>query len=111
MINTQFATSSPLATSVPSLPKHEETPTALMMGSHPTCDLCQTDDYLVFELVRVVIDTHRFASPVWELEFWCGQCETFYGFRTVHPPRDRRVVESALKRTTQSSGVDAASHF
>lgn len=81
------------------------------MESRPFCGLCRTDEFLVFEHVLLLINPRRTASPVWELEFWCGKCETFYGFRSVHPPKDPRVVQAALRRTIRSTGKQSVSQF
>ncbi|MBP2385843.1 hypothetical protein JOF47_001354 [Paeniglutamicibacter kerguelensis] len=80
------------------------------MGSRPNCDPCQSDEYLVFEHVRIVVDPARLASPMWELEFWCGECETFYGFTTLHPPKDPHVVRTGIMTLTRSANAGSIKH-
>ncbi|GAA1496808.1 hypothetical protein GCM10009628_18110 [Paeniglutamicibacter kerguelensis] len=63
-----------------------------MHGAYPTCDLCQTDEYLVYERVRAVRNPADGVPTLWDVDCWCGKCETFYGFRTIRPPKDPQVV-------------------
>lgn len=67
--------------------------TVHMYGMHPTCELCQTDEFLVYERVQVVGKDTKVEPLLWDVDCWCGKCETFYGFRTVHPPKSRAALE------------------
>ena len=80
-------------------------------GSRPVCDLCQTDDYLVYEHVRVLAGPDPAAPPVWEVDCWCGRCETFYGYPTTQPPKDPAAVRTALKVGRHSAGVDPSGPY
>lgn len=64
-----------------------------MYGTPPTCEQCQTDEFLVYERVQAVGKRTKVGPILWDVDCWCGKCETFYGFRTIHPPKSRAVLE------------------
>jgi hypothetical protein len=61
----------------------------------PTCEACGSSDYLVYEHVELLLDRRRVQPPCWDVEFWCGQCESFYGMLTTQVPDDRQAVRLA----------------
>lgn len=61
----------------------------------PTCERCDSGDFLVYENVTLLLDTQRILPPCWDVEFWCGQCESFYGMLTTYVPDDRQAVRLA----------------
>lgn len=63
----------------------------------PTCDRCDTSEYLVYENVTLLLDANRVQPPCWDIEYWCGACESFYGMLTTHVPEDRQAVRLAAE--------------
>lgn len=63
----------------------------------PTCERCGSDASLVYESVSLLLDAQRVQPPCWDVEFWCGQCESFYGMLTTHVPDDRQAVRLAAE--------------
>lgn len=61
--------------------------------AQPVCDICQSDEYLVYERVRAVSNTEEGEPQLWDVDCWCGNCETFYGYRTTHPPEVRHSIQ------------------
>ncbi|MBV1779746.1 hypothetical protein KRR55_11550 [Paeniglutamicibacter sp. ABSL32-1] len=61
----------------------------------PTCDRCASDDFLVYENVTLLLDSQRVQPPCWDVEFWCGRCESYGGTLTTHVPDDRQAVRLA----------------
>lgn len=61
----------------------------------PTCERCASDDFLVYERLTLLLDADRVQPPCWDVEFWCGQCESFYGMLTTFVPNDRQAVRLA----------------
>lgn len=57
------------------------------------CHICQSDEYLVYERVRAVSNPAEGEPPLWDVDCWCGNCETFYGYRTTHPPEVRHSIQ------------------
>ena len=92
-------------------PPVDRTHVYVQQPESPICDLCQTEDYLVYEHVRMITGPDPAAPPVWEVDCWCGQCETFYGYRTTHPPKDPYVVRSALKVRGLSTAAGSFGHY
>jgi hypothetical protein len=56
-------------------------PILLPPRSRPSCDICQTDKYLVFEKVAPVCPPGTSRPIAWDVDCWCGKCESYYGFR------------------------------
>ncbi|GAA1496093.1 hypothetical protein GCM10009628_10950 [Paeniglutamicibacter kerguelensis] len=77
---------------------------------YPLCEQCLTDEYLVYEDVRKAMKVKGVKAPIWDVECWCGKCETFYGFRATHPPKDPRAVQ-ARRNTNPFTDTEPHSHF
>ncbi|MFL4474416.1 hypothetical protein ACIPVK_10500 [Paeniglutamicibacter sp. MACA_103] len=45
--------------------------------------------------MTLLLDVQREQPPCWDVEFWCGQCESFSGMLTTHVPDDRQAVRLA----------------
>lgn len=62
-------------------------------GSRPTCEACQTDEFLVFEKIVPVRSPGSSGFTMWDLDYWCGNCESYYGFQfqTPVPGTDRHI--------------------
>lgn len=52
----------------------------------PYCDLCLSDEYLVFEEVRLVRKPKNETQAAWDIDDWCENCEVFYGNSTMRRP-------------------------
>jgi hypothetical protein len=63
----------------------------------PTCERCESSDFLVYENVTLLLDAQRVQPPCWDVEYWCGHCESFYGMLTTHVPDDRQAVRLAAE--------------
>lgn len=63
----------------------------------PTCERCASDAFLVYERLSLLLDVRRVQPPCWDMEFWCGQCESFYGMLTTFVPGDRQAVRLATE--------------
>ena len=74
----------------------------------PTCEACGSSDYLVYEHVELLLDRRRVQPPCWDVEFWCGQCESFYGMLTTQVPDDRQAVRLASENPRYVRYPDAA---
>ncbi|MDQ0096205.1 hypothetical protein [Paeniglutamicibacter psychrophenolicus] len=70
-------------------------PSRVPANEAPTCGSCGSGDYLVYEHVELLLDRRRVQPPCWDVEFWCGKCESFYGMLTTQVPDDRRAVRLA----------------
>lgn len=63
----------------------------------PTCERCDSSEYLVYENVTLLLDSNRVQPPCWDVEYWCGACESFYGMLTTYVPEDRQAVRLAAE--------------
>lgn len=77
------------------------------LRERPYCDHCETKDFLVFERVEMTVTIAGVHTPVWEVDCWCGQCETYYGFRTRFPPEDPYVVLARNTRVQNATEPDS----
>lgn len=68
-----------------------------MFGESPSCELCQTDEFLVYERVQAVRKRTTTEPILWDVDCWCGKCETFYGFQTIHPPKGAKETQAVLQ--------------
>ncbi|KAA0973409.1 hypothetical protein ACIGB6_01995 [Paeniglutamicibacter gangotriensis] len=84
----------------------------------PTCERCASSAYLVYERITLVLDAERIQPPGWDLAYWCGKCESFYGMLTTVAPGDRkgirlaaenpRYVHYAMPEPNTDTGTEAA---
>ena len=63
----------------------------------PTCGHCASSDFLVYENVTLLLDAARVQPASWDVEFWCGACESFGGMLTTHVPDDRQAARLAAE--------------
>jgi hypothetical protein len=67
-------------------------PVPLAFGSSATCEVCQTAEFLVFEKIAPVQGLGAVRPIEWDVDYWCGKCETYYGFRAQGPSRDQHIL-------------------
>ncbi|MBP2374356.1 hypothetical protein [Paeniglutamicibacter psychrophenolicus] len=104
-------TSQSLLRSAPDIPPALELsvhPSRVPTDEAPTCDSCGSSDFLVYEHVELRLDRRRVQPPCWDVEFWCGQCESFYGMLTTQVPDDRQAVRLASENPRYVRYPDAA---
>lgn len=74
----------------------------------PTCAACATAEYLVYDEITLQIDARGIKPAVWDIEYWCGNCESVYGILTTHRPDDGPAMRLAVANprvVNYSSGV------
>ncbi|MDO5745026.1 MAG: hypothetical protein Q4P23_11220 [Micrococcaceae bacterium] len=81
----------------PTLPGLGAPPHMPPVNEIPTCERCNADTYLVYERITLLLDAARVQPPCWDVEFWCGQCESFYGILTTLVPVDHQAVRLAAE--------------
>ena len=62
--------------------------------TQPLCVNCKSDEYLVHERVHAVRNHAGGAPALWDVDCWCGKCETFYGYTTTRPPEVRHGIQA-----------------
>lgn len=73
-----------------------------VLDAKTSCEVCLTDEYLVYEDIRLVTKPQSGGPPIWDVDCWCGKCETFYGFRTTSQP-----VKNTLSTSPHNSVISA----
>ncbi|WP_181578284.1 hypothetical protein [Arthrobacter sp. AQ5-05] len=96
------------APDIPPAPERSVHPSRVPTDEAPTCESCGSGDFLVYEHVELLLDRRRVQPPCWDVEFWCGQCESFYGMLTTHVPDDRQAVRLASENPRYVRYPDAA---
>lgn len=81
----------------PTLPALGPSPHRSLVHETPTCEHCNSDTYLVYERITLLLDAARVQPPCWDVEFWCGRCESFYGILTTFVPGDHQAVRLAAE--------------
>lgn len=81
----------------PTLPALGPPPHKTPVHEIPTCERCNADTYLVYERITLLLDAARVQPPCWDVAFWCGRCESFYGILTTLVPGDHQAVRLAAE--------------
>lgn len=64
-------------------------PVPVAFGAPPTCEVCQTPEFLVFEKIDPIGPRTGRGPLTWDVDYWCGKCETYYGFQTPGGGREQ----------------------
>lgn len=67
-------------------------PVSLVLGSPPTCEVCPTNEFLLFEKIVPVRSLGTPGLIAWDVDYWCGNCETYYGFQTTDRDTDKHIL-------------------
>ena len=67
-------------------------PVSVVAGSPPTCEVCRTGEFLVFEKIVPVWPPGASGPLAWDVDYWCGSCETYYGFQSPARGTDQHIL-------------------